>query len=48
MNLLVLGSDGFIGYHLISSLLQDKRFDDFNIIGIDTNNQCTIKISKNK
>jgi len=35
MKILILGSDGFIGYHLTSSILQDSRFDDVSIVGVD-------------
>jgi len=35
MKILILGSDGFIGYHLTSSILQDNRFDDVSIVGVD-------------
>lgn len=48
MNLLILGSDGFIGYHLTSSILRDDRFNDFNITGVDANQQRTGMIPKNK
>lgn len=41
MRLLILGSDGFIGYHLTSSILQDERFSSWNIIGVDTNETRT-------
>jgi nucleoside-diphosphate-sugar epimerase len=37
MKILILGSDGFIGYHLTSSILQDARFTDVEIVGIDFN-----------
>jgi len=37
MRLLILGSDGFIGHHLSSSLLKDQRFNNWNIQGVDTN-----------
>ena len=30
MNILILGSDGFIGYHLQESILKDDRFKDVN------------------
>jgi len=35
MKILILGSDGFIGYHLTSSILQDDRFKDVSIFGVD-------------
>jgi len=35
MKILILGSDGFIGYHLTSSILQDGRFKDVSIFGVD-------------
>jgi UDP-4-amino-4-deoxy-L-arabinose formyltransferase/UDP-glucuronic acid dehydrogenase (UDP-4-keto-hexauronic acid decarboxylating) len=35
MKILILGSDGFIGYHLTSSILQDSRFEDVSIVGVD-------------
>jgi UDP-4-amino-4-deoxy-L-arabinose formyltransferase/UDP-glucuronic acid dehydrogenase (UDP-4-keto-hexauronic acid decarboxylating) len=35
MKILILGSDGFIGYHLTSSILQDSRFDNVSIVGVD-------------
>jgi len=35
MKILILGSDGFIGYHLTSSILQDSRFDHVSIVGVD-------------
>lgn len=37
MKILILGSDGFIGFHLINSILQDERFNSYSIVGIDTN-----------
>jgi nucleoside-diphosphate-sugar epimerase len=37
MKILILGSDGFIGYHLTSSILQDPKFADVEIVGIDYN-----------
>ena len=37
MRLLILGSAGFIGHHLSSSLLKDQRFNNWNIQGVDTN-----------
>ena len=41
MKILILGSDGFIGYHLIDSILADDRFSDVSIIGVDTNKTRT-------
>jgi len=41
MKLLILGSDGFIGYHLTDSILQDDRFADWEITGVDTNRTRT-------
>jgi nucleoside-diphosphate-sugar epimerase len=41
MKILILGSDGFIGYHLTDSILKDERFKDYKIIGIDTNETRT-------
>lgn len=41
MKLLILGSDGFIGYHLTESIIQDDRFKNWEIIGVDTNNTRT-------
>jgi nucleoside-diphosphate-sugar epimerase len=41
MKLLILGSDGFIGYHLTSSIIQDERFSDWSIVGVDTNKTRT-------
>jgi len=35
MKILILGSEGFIGYHLTSSILQDDRFKDVSIFGVD-------------
>ena len=37
MKLLILGADGFIGYHLTSSIMWDKRFADWKIVGVDLN-----------
>lgn len=37
MKILILGADGFIGYHLTKSILEDKRFDDSTIVGVDLN-----------
>jgi len=41
MKILILGSDGFIGYHLTSSILQDDRFKDATIVGVDFNRART-------
>jgi len=35
MNILILGSDGFIGYHLQESILKDDRFKDVKLVGVD-------------
>lgn len=35
MKILILGSDGFIGYHLSDSILKDERFGDVKIVGVD-------------
>ena len=35
MKILILGSDGFIGYHLSNSILADNRFSDVKIVGVD-------------
>jgi len=45
--LLILGADGFIGYHLISNILEDKIFDDYVIDGVDTNFQRLNKLKNN-
>jgi len=37
MKILILGSDGFIGYHLTDSILQDEKFAEYTITGIDAN-----------
>jgi nucleoside-diphosphate-sugar epimerase len=37
MKLLILGVDGFIGYHLTDSILKDDNFKDWSITGIDLN-----------
>ncbi|NBP01542.1 MAG: bifunctional UDP-4-keto-pentose/UDP-xylose synthase [Proteobacteria bacterium] len=40
MNLLILGVDGFIGFHLTKGILTDKRFSvGWNIVGVDKNCQ---------
>lgn len=41
MKLLILGSDGFIGYHLTDSILNDSRFNGWEITGVDTNKTRT-------
>lgn len=48
MKLLILGSDGFIGYHLTSSILDDVRFSDWEIIGVDTNKTRTNLLPNSK
>ena len=35
MKILILGSDGFIGYHLQKSILEDDRFSDVKLMGVD-------------
>ena len=37
MRLLILGADGFIGYHLSKSILEDPRFAEWSIKGLDLN-----------
>lgn len=37
MKILILGGDGFIGYHLTHSILEDARFADSSIVGVDLN-----------
>lgn len=37
MKLLILGADGFIGYHLTNSILGDEKFKDWKITGVDLN-----------
>ena len=37
MKLLILGADGFIGYHLTNSILGDDNFRDWKITGVDLN-----------
>ncbi len=41
MKILILGSDGFIGYHLTKSILEDPRFSDSTIVGVDLNKTRT-------
>lgn len=41
MKILILGSDGFIGYHLTHSILQDPRFENSSIVGVDFNKART-------
>jgi len=48
MNLLILGSDGFIGYHLVDSILKDDRFANWNIRGVDFNKARTDMLPKDK
>lgn len=45
MKLLILGGDGFIGYHLTKSILDDTRFSNFQITGADINFTRVNKIS---
>jgi len=35
MKILILGSDGFIGYHLQESILKDNRFKNVTLVGVD-------------
>jgi len=44
MRILILGSDGFIGYHLIDSILSDENFRNVKIVGVDTNFTRTSKL----
>jgi len=46
MNILILGSDGFIGYHLQESILKDDRFKDATITGVDLYNIRTHMLSE--
>ncbi len=46
MKLLILGSDGFIGYHLTSSIIQDERFSQWSIVGVDANKMRTNLLPK--
>jgi nucleoside-diphosphate-sugar epimerase len=46
MNILILGSDGFIGYHLSESILKDDRFKDSTITGVDLYNNRTHMLPK--
>ena len=48
MNILILGSDGFIGYHLSESILKDDRFKDSTITGVDLYNNRTHMLPKDK
>ena len=41
MKILILGSDGFIGYHLSESILKDPRFANAEIVGVDLYNNRT-------
>lgn len=47
MKLLILGSDGFIGYHLTDSILNDTRFANWQITGVDTNKTRTNMLTIN-
>lgn len=47
MKLLILGSDGFIGHHLSTSILNDDRFNDCIIQGVDNNYLRNNKIPYN-
>ncbi|NBP00394.1 MAG: bifunctional UDP-4-keto-pentose/UDP-xylose synthase [Proteobacteria bacterium] len=46
MKILILGSDGFIGYHLTNSILLDDRFAQYSIVGIDANRMRTDMLPK--
>ena len=48
MNILILGSDGFIGYHLSESILKDDRFKDSTITGVDLYNNRTHMLPEDK
>ena len=48
MNILILGSDGFIGYHLSESILKDDRFKDSTITGVDLYNNRTHMLPADK
>jgi nucleoside-diphosphate-sugar epimerase len=48
MNILILGSDGFIGYHLSESILKDDRFKDSTITGVDLYNNRTHMLPDDK
>ena len=46
MNLIVTGCAGFIGFHLCSKLIQDKRY---NVLGIDNlNKYYDVKLKNNR
>ena len=46
MNILILGGDGFIGYHLSESILEDSRFDNAKIVSVDLYNNRTHMLPK--
>lgn len=46
MKILILGGDGFIGYHLTESMLSDSRFDDAKIFSVDLYNNRTHMLPK--
>ena len=46
MKLLILGADGFIGYHLTNSILGDDNFKDWKITGVDLNTARTNMLPK--
>jgi nucleoside-diphosphate-sugar epimerase len=46
MNILILGGDGFIGYHLSESILEDDRFNDTKIVSVDLYNNRTHMLPK--
>ena len=48
MNILILGSDGFIGYHLSESILKDDRFKDSTITGVELYNNRTHMLPEDK
>lgn len=37
MKILILGGDGFIGFHLTKSILEDERFNNSSVVGVDLN-----------